>query len=157
MQLVLWRHAEAEDQASSDLARDLTAHGRDQAARMAHWFDTQINGQWGDWMILASPANRARQTAAALGRPLRINEALAPDASVDAVLVAAGWPRGRDGLPNVLIVGHQPTLGMVAARLLNREGGYVGVKKGAMWWFDTRESEGRLQSEFKAMVTPESI
>ena len=31
MNLILWRHAEAEDIAASDLARQLTARGRKQA------------------------------------------------------------------------------------------------------------------------------
>ena len=36
MNLLLWRHAEAQD-GDPDLARELTARGRKQAEKMAHW------------------------------------------------------------------------------------------------------------------------
>ncbi|HEX7466215.1 MAG TPA: histidine phosphatase family protein, partial [Usitatibacter sp.] len=38
MELILWRHAEAEDAGGGgDLARSLTKRGRKQAAKMAEW------------------------------------------------------------------------------------------------------------------------
>ena len=59
------------------------------------------------------------------------------------------------------MVGHQPTLGMVAAYLINGVDGYVAVKKGAMWWFEMREREGRRegkrQAVLKAMASPDTI
>jgi len=48
MDLILWRHAEAEDlheggpQEGSDLHRSLTSRGEKQAARMAAWLDRQL-------------------------------------------------------------------------------------------------------------------
>ena len=44
MDLILWRHAEAEDveDGSEDLARALTPRGEKQAARMAAWLDRQL-------------------------------------------------------------------------------------------------------------------
>ena len=41
MNLILWRHAEAEDGAD-DLQRALTGKGRRQAARMAQWLTFQL-------------------------------------------------------------------------------------------------------------------
>ena len=111
MDLILWRHAEAEE-GLPDLARELTGRGRKQASRMADWLTPRLPP---DVRILASPAVRTRQTAQALGREVEIDESLAPGASAEAVLAAAGWP---DAVHPVLIVGHQPTLGRVAARLL---------------------------------------
>ena len=67
MEIVLWRHAEAEDEAATDLLRDLTPKGQRQAKKMAAWFEAQIDGKWAGWTIIVSPANRAQQTAAALG------------------------------------------------------------------------------------------
>jgi phosphohistidine phosphatase len=159
MELVLWRHAEAEDDAASDLQRNLTPKGRRQAQKMADWFAGQIDHKWEEWVILASPANRAQQTAIALGKPYTTEPTIAPDASVEALLAAAGWPLGRggDAGAKVLLVGHQPTLGMLAARLLDGGTGYVSVKKGAMWWFETRSREGATQTVLKVMVTPETV
>ncbi|MBC7624521.1 MAG: histidine phosphatase family protein [Aeromicrobium sp.] len=156
MELVLWRHAEAEDDAATDHLRNLTPKGRKQAKKMADWFASQIGRQWGDWKLIASPANRAQQTAEALGQPFATLLQIAPDAPVSAILTAVNWPGGHSDV-KVLVVGHQPTLGMVAAQLIDGGGGYVSVKKGAMWWFETRERDGTIKTTLKAMVTPDSV
>ena len=111
MDLLLWRHADAEP-GTRDLERDLTAKGRKQAQRVADWLREWLPR---DARVLASPANRARQTAEALTRSFATDAALAPGSGADQVLAAAGWP-DEDGA--VLIVGHQPTLGRAAALAL---------------------------------------
>ena len=63
MELILWRHADAEDGAD-DMARRLTPAGEEQAAAMAQWLRAHLPAQY---TLLASPAVRAQQTAAALG------------------------------------------------------------------------------------------
>lgn len=153
MQLILWRHAEAEDDAPSDLARALTARGRKQAEKMAAWFKSHAQGDAQNWHVMSSPAVRALQTAAALGFPVETVESIAPDAPADNVLAAANWPKAKR---NIIVVGHQPTLGMVAARLINGVDGYVSVKKGAMWWFETRERDGTRQAVLRAMASPDA-
>ena len=98
MDLILWRHAEAED-TEPDLARNLTDNGRRQAQRMAQW----LRGYLPDRVrIVCSPANRTRQTVDALGLPYDVRNEIAPGASADALLKATGWPRG-DGV--VMLVG----------------------------------------------------
>ena len=154
MQIILWRHAEAEDLAPSDLARNLTIKGRKQADAMAAWLRKQMHDDFSQWRIIVSPATRAQQTAFALQLKFETLDSLAPDATAAAVLNAARWP---DSEFNVIVVGHQPTLGMVAARLMNGVDGYVAVKKGATWWFETRERNGQMQAVMKAMTTPESF
>ncbi len=52
---------------------------------------------------------------------------LAPDASPAAVLAAAGWPEHKGA---VLVVGHQPTLGLLASMLIAGEPMPWSVKKG---------------------------
>ena len=153
MQLILWRHAEAEDNAPSDAARKLTARGRKQAEKMAHWLRTQAGDELKHWRVIASPAVRAQETAAALGLPVETVDAIAPDVSADNVLTAANWPNAKH---HVIVVGHQPTLGMVAARLINGVEGYVSVKKGAMWWFEAREHGAGRHTALRAMATPDT-
>jgi phosphohistidine phosphatase len=158
MQLILWRHAEAEDLAPSDLRRNLTVKGRIQAEQMARWLKQQIRQQtkdeFRDWRVIVSPAVRAQQTASALEMNFETLDSIAPDAAPDAVLSAANWPRSQF---NAIVVGHQPTLGMVAARLLNGTDGYVSIKKGATWWFESRERNGTEQTVLKAMTLAESF
>ena len=116
---------------------------------MADWLTPRLPP---DVRILASPAVRTRQTAQALGREVEIDESLAPGASAEAVLAAAGWP---DAVHPVLIVGHQPTLGRVAARLLAGVDGDVSVKKAGVWWFQCRWRDGELQVVLRAVAGPD--
>ncbi|HEX4857509.1 MAG TPA: histidine phosphatase family protein [Usitatibacteraceae bacterium] len=152
MELILWRHAEAEDEAPSDLLRPLSAKGRKQAARMAAWIHQRLGEGIGDWRVLVSPALRTEQTAAALKLPVETRPALAPGAQAQDVLREAGWPRGRR---NAIVVGHQPTLGMAAAELLNGVPGHLSVKKGALWWFEMRGEDGEVR--LKAVAAPDTV
>ena len=127
MELILWRHADAEDGAP-DLERKLTAKGRKQAEQVASWLLKRLD----DFQVVASPAVRAQQTAEALGRKITTVKQLAPGASVSAILKAAGWP---DGEGTVVLVGHQPDLGCAISYLLSGEDTEWRLKKGAFWWF----------------------
>lgn len=138
MDLLLWRHAEAHParEGQSDLERALTPKGERQARRMAEWLQARLAHST---RILVSPARRCQQTAQALDRPYKTLPALAPDATVAALLEAARWPHG--GEP-VLVVGHQPTLGLAAAWLLSGHEQAWAVRKAAVWWLRHRERDG---------------
>src|ERR1700730_4181986 len=147
MDLILWRHAEAEP-GEPDLGRRLTAKGIKQAERMATWLDHHLPDTC---KILVSPADRAQQTALALKRKFRVVPELVPGASVSAVLTAAGWPDAREA---VLVVGHQPTLGEVAAYLLTDQDLSWSVRKGAVWWLSYRVRDGVASTVLKVVVSP---
>ena len=134
MDLILWRHAEAEDDApgGDDLQRALTSRGEKQAARMAAWLDRQIVD---GLKILCSPALRCEQTVLPLGRKYKVSEEVAPGTTAQKILYAAQWPHAKQP---VLVVGHQPVLGETAALLLGQKEG-VSIKKGAAWWFRWRD------------------
>jgi len=138
MDLILWRHAEAqlEREGQDDLQRTLTPKGERHAQRMAEWLNRRLAEST---RIVASPALRCQQTAKALGRSYKTLSPLAPDGSVDALLAAARWPASSEP---VLVIGHQPTLGMAAARLLTGHDHPWALKKGAVWWLRQREREG---------------
>jgi len=154
MELLLWRHAEAEP-GEPDLGRALTGKGEKQARRVAKWLQTHLpDSAW----ILVSPAKRAQQTAKALAelspRKLKTLDAIAPGASADDVLAAVGWP---DGKHVVVVVGHQPTLGWVASRLLaGAESDWV-MKKGGVWWLSSRHHGGVAQAVIRAVISPDLI
>ena len=157
MDLILWRHAEAEDwpegdpQGGSDLERSLTARGEKQAARMANWLDRQLpEGA----RIFVSPARRCEQTALALGRKYKLKDELAPDSAPALVLEAAQWPNARQPM---VIVGHQPVLGEVIAQLLGLKHDSCPVRKGAVWWLRTRERDGHQQTVVVAVQSPDAL
>lgn len=150
MDLILWRHAEAED-GLGDLARKLTPKGRKQAKTVAAWLGKHLPDSC---RVLVSPAARAQETAMALGREIQTLDALSPGVSVAALLAAANWP----GVPEdcVLLVGHQPDLGALAAALLGAVGS-LPVKKGAVWWFSSRsraEGDGVI---LRAVAAPDML
>ena len=153
MDLILWRHAEALDTEGQedDLARPLTVRGEKHAARMAQWLDRHLPE---GTRILSSPAVRAEQTVRALQRKYKVRDALSPGASVEDVLETAQWP---DAKYPVLLVGHQPTLGEVAARLLGMKDPLCPIRKGSVWWLRSRQREGVEQTVILSVTTPEKL
>ncbi len=153
MDLVLWRHAEAQDplDGQEDMSRALTGRGEKQAARMAHWLDRQLpEGA----RVLVSPARRCEQTAHALDRKYKIRPELAIGGTVDQLLEAAQWPQGK---ATVLIVGHQPVLGQTIARLLGLSASECVVKRGAVWWLRNRERGALSQTVVVTVQSPEVL
>ena len=178
MDLILWRHAQAQvgppgwvpDAADAeriaagerpelslqqDLARCLTPKGERHAERMASWLNQRLPEST---KVLVSPALRTQQTAQALARPFKTLAALGPEADVPALLKAARWPRSRDA---VLIVGHQPALGLLVAQLmLGLDAAPIepcSIKKGAVWWLKGRERDGRWQVTLRAVQNPDLL
>jgi phosphohistidine phosphatase len=151
MDLILWRHAEAVERsdAGDDLERGLTAKGERQAARMAQWLHRHLTA---GTRLLVSPARRAQQTARALDRRFRTVDGLAPAADAAALLAAARWP---DAPEPVLAVGHQPTLGLVAAQLLSGQAQPWPLRKGAIIWLRGRTRDGEMQVVLHAALGPE--
>lgn len=154
MDLVLWRHAEAEA-GEPDEGRRLTSKGEKQARRAAEWLHAHLPNSA---RILVSPALRAQQTAKALAelapRKLKTLDALAPGASAEEMLRAIDWPHARC---TVVVVGHQPTLGGVASLLLaGRELPWT-IKKSAIWWLQARARDGVSQVALRAVVSPDLL
>ena len=155
MDLILWRHAEAEDTAATDAARQLTTRGRKQAQAVAKWLRHRLGP---DAVILASPAARTVQTVESLTDQYRTVESIGPGAAPEAVLAAAQWPEGI--AQTVVIVGHQPTLGLVASRLVAGEAAEWTIKKGGLWWLASRERSGprnggSVQAFVRAVLSPD--
>lgn len=150
MELILWRHAEAAE-GSPDLSRALTAKGHRQAERMASFLVARIPH---NTRVLASPAVRAQQTAAALTSHFDTLDALAPNATPQQILKAINWPNAGGA---VLVVGHQPWLGEVAAHLLAGRNDYWSIKKGAAWWLSRRDREGDFQTVLRLAISPDML
>lgn len=150
MELLLWRHAEAED-GFPDMERALTAKGHKQAEKMAAWLKSRLPTHT---HILVSPAKRTQQTAAALGMDFTTLDELGPGAAPETILRAAGWPEDTE---SVLIVGHQPTLGAAAALALAQLDTNWSVKKGALWWISTRSRGEEVDTILRAVISPELL
>lgn len=118
--LVLVRHAQATPFAETDHARPLTERGRGDARALGRWLAATLGDDAGPGAALVSDAVRARQTwellAAAAGweatvEPQRAVYEAGPAALLDLV-------RGVDeGARSVVVVGHNPTLGVLVQLL----------------------------------------
>lgn len=150
MELILWRHAEAE-LGEPDEGRALTGKGHKQAWKMADWLDRNLPESC---RILVSPATRTLQTAEALGRKFKIHSDLAPDKSPEQLLAAANWPDSREP---VLIIGHQPTLGLVAAQLIGGLPQEWSIRKANVWWIAQRERGDITTNYLRAVMAPDLI
>ncbi len=157
MDLILWRHADAgvASESDEDLARPLSAKGELQAERMAAWLDQRLPETT---RILVSPAVRAQQTARALSRNRRTEPLLAPDASWQELLKAIGFPNFKH---NLLLVGHQPMLGLIAANLIMKTEGTdsqaMSIAKGAVVWLRQRQKSDRQEVVIRALISPEFV
>lgn len=118
-----------------------------QAACAAAWLKPRLPERCD---ILVSPAVRAQETALALDRPFSTSSKVGTDTSAADVIAAAGGPARSD---LVVIVGHQPILGRVAAMLLSGREFDWEIAKAALWWF--RHSGGN--TSLIAVLDPDAL
>jgi phosphohistidine phosphatase len=122
---------------------------------MAEWLHAHLPDSA---KILVSPATRAQQTARALAeishRKFKTLDELAPGASADELLAAVRWP---DAKPPIVVVGHQPTLGWVASKVLTGEELPWSIKKAAVWWLQSRSRGGEDQAVLRTVVNPDLL
>ncbi len=150
MELILWRHAEAEP-GEPDEGRALTPKGHKQAWKMAEWLDRNLPNTC---RILVSPTRRTVQTAEALGRKFKIHPGLAPDAEAEGILSVVNWPDGREP---VLVVGHQPTLGRVAALVLTGMEQDWTIRKSTALWIGQKDRGDIATNYLKAVMAPDLL
>jgi phosphohistidine phosphatase len=150
MELILWRHADAEN-GMHDSERSLTAKGIKQAARMAKWLRARLPE---NAVVLASPAKRAQQTARALVSDYKTVMEIGTSASANDVLLACGWPGDER---TVVVVGHQPTLGETAALLLTGAKQQWSLKKGAVVWIARGAETAGASALLRAAISPDLL
>jgi phosphohistidine phosphatase len=150
--IILWRHADAEP-GLPDLQRALTRKGEKQARRVARWLDDRLPPTA---LVCASPARRAQQTAQALvqlkPREFATVEAFAPSTRLEVALAAL---RALDRTRTVVVVGHQPTLGELVARLLDADDVDWPIKKGALVWLTEKDTEAGPEVVVRAAISPD--
>ena len=156
--LILWRHAEAEDGSTTGLDADriLTKTGRKDAAKMAKWLNEYLPQ---NTEVLCSPAKRCLETVSALNQlpdskrnyPINIESFLGVDVNVESI---ARQLVDDDSTKTKLIVGHQPNLGLLIAKILGMKDSAV-VKKGAVWWLRQRSVNGVIQTYLFTVQHPD--
>jgi phosphohistidine phosphatase len=159
--ILLWRHAIAEDLADFDdldSARPLSKKGLKQADKIAHWLTSNMPK---DTLILSSNALRAEQTAQALHQEYLVTASLSPSATLESALRAiCDLSANRQQSENLLVVGHQPWLGLLAAQLLSfpqalpENAKEISIKKAALWWFKQSNSQENQPFKLFTVLAP---
>ena len=144
--IILWRHAEAHNAklADDDFSRALTKHGQNQALVMAKWLKQHLSK---DTCIISSPALRAEQTTQALGLPYKLHKSLLPQASVEEVLQLVQETFYQTNVNDILLIGHQPWLGQVAAYFLQINTAELSIKKSAVWWLTQHVKQQKREDD----------
>lgn len=127
--LILWRHAEAEVllHGQRDMDRVLTAKGHKQAKQMAGWLKKYLPK---NTYVLVSPAQRTLQTVGYWGDDWQEESRIAPERPIEPIVQLMA----QSPYQSLLLVGHQPWIGELAAHCLGIEEGQLSIKKGAVWW-----------------------
>ncbi len=133
MILYVMRHAEAVEGSTAlqDQWRYLTEKGRSTAGKMSSLIARQGPKTR---LTITSPLTRAVQTAEIVARKacrrnvIVASERLLPGAEVDELV---SYLKGNEDARRVMLVGHEPQLGLLVATLLGRSDDAIGLKKGA--------------------------
>jgi phosphohistidine phosphatase len=105
--------------------------------------------------VFVSEAKRAQQTARALPRKHKTLAELNPNATPPNVLAAVGW--GLQTEP-IVIIGHQPWMGECIHWLLMDAMVAMTVRKGAVWWLQSRaRDDATAEVIVRTVITPELL
>jgi len=159
-ELLLLRHGIAEERRVDlpDGSRALTAEGR---LRTEAVLQRLLELGLGCDLLLSSPLTRARQTAdlarlAGLAPDLELAAALEPAGEIGPLLqLWLGDSSPRPGWRRLALVGHEPDLGLLAARLIGAPAGAVTLKKAGVALVALPE-DGRA-ARLKLLLNPRSL
>lgn len=156
MDLILWRHAEAEDirEGQADIDRALTPKGRRQATKLSLWLRSRLPS---NLQILASPARRTQETATHLGLPFTTDSRLSisqPE-SDPFIFISELLTEQK----TCLLIGHQPMLGKAISKLLRTEETDLVIKKGSVWWFSIHQNGevGSVKAVLNSVINPKDL
>lgn len=137
MKVIIARHGSAEDKADSkeDADRILTAEGKEQADLLGRVIAATIGTVERVW---TSPLMRALQTAGLASKHLKLKPEIEPNLGIGGDLEQLCWKMQREDLETLMLVGHQPDLGRLAARLLGLVS-ELSLKKGGVCIVETRD------------------
>lgn len=124
MRIGLLRHGIAQDAAASDFDRALTRAGYAQVHALV---EALVAARWAPGSILHSPYVRTTETAEVVHAHYPEVPCLALDAlaigSMDAILQACA------AHPDPLLVGHEPTMGLLCGKLMGATAGAVRFER----------------------------
>jgi len=158
MKIIIARHGSAEDKSASDqdADRNLVKEGREQAQLIGEVLAATLEKVDAIW---TSPFARAKQTAEIAGKPLKLKPVLEENLAIGGDIEQLCWKMQREAMSTIMLVGHQPDLGRLAARLLGFVS-EVSLKKGGLCVVETRDPSkpvGRAVATLEPHQYPEIL
>lgn len=163
VELLLLRHGIAEERGGAvvDAARALTPEGRERTEAVLRVLAGRglVAGR-----LIASPLRRARETAelavtVGLAPALELAECLAPGG--DTLAALPPWlealPTVEGQRPRLLLVGHEPDLSDLAARLLGAPSGRLALRKAGLAVLRLSSSARPGQARLHLLLSPRSL
>lgn len=127
MELILLRHAEAED-SPNDFERKLTPKGKKDAKKVCEFLLKELPK---DFRVLSSPLVRAKETVAYLLKDIEVVSELEPTSSpVEFIKLIQTFKEDEV----IVASGHQPLIGAIAGKILGVNES-LKTKKAQFWWF----------------------
>ena len=149
MRIGLFRHGVAEEYARSDFDRRLTPAGRAEVVRVG---ELLYRAGYRPGCILHSPLVRAVQTAAVLQE--RFPEV--PDTEFESLAYGNldDILRQIAGFSDPMLVGHEPTLGLLVARLVGAPSGSTQLERAGFALIDVDRIPTTRPAMLRAFVHP---
>lgn len=149
MRIALLRHGIASQGFGADFDRELTSDGWMQLENV---LDGLVRAGWAPGAILHSPFVRTTQTAESVHARFPDVERLAVDAlalpSIDPIFMVASR------YPDPLLVGHEPTLGNLCARLLGAPAGGIRFERAGFALLEVDRLPATRPARLVAFVGP---
>ncbi|MEB3333941.1 MAG: histidine phosphatase family protein [Cyanobacteriota bacterium] len=163
VELLLLRHGLAQPHGSAeDHLRALTSEGRLRTLRVcqrARQLGLQAPA------LISSPLVRARQTG-----EIAVEAGMAPSLTCSEALAPGGdpWPLLHDWLartkpelpPRLILVGHEPDLGLLACRLIDAPAGTLALKKAGialLAWPQDAPPSASNPAQLRLLLTPKVL
>lgn len=162
MELYVIRHAISEPLGKrnnfSDEKRSLTDEGRDRMREIAKGL-RKLGVEFD--LLLTSPLVRAVQTAeivagafAVAKKEVRETVNLVPGASAEELFAEL---KGQTGVESVVLVGHQPDLGLVISTIIGSAAPSIQLKKGGVCCVNVTETVPALRGDLVWLLTPKQL
>jgi len=163
MELIIVRHGIAEALGKgnefSDEKRVLTAEGRNRMRELVKGFaklGIEVDS------IFSSPLARALETAEILAagagvnkKDIKTTENLSPGAACEKLFAEL---KSRPGAESIVLVGHQPDLGILASKIIHGTGyASIQLKKGSIACINVTETVPTLRGDLMWLLTPRQL
>ncbi len=157
MLIYLLRHGDASQEYQNDRQRPLSEEGKTSVKKVAEYV---LRNKINPTRLITSPMLRAWQTANIVAEALNLNDkieesdSMMPDSNPDDILRIL---TRLDNNERVLLVGHQPLLGILISNLISKGFANIEVRKSSLACVEIHQPVSAGKGVLKFFINPELI